>query len=280
MLNQMHSLGGIIALVFMIWNPSSVSAGTLECPPGTNHVEETTAGDAVGEWCEKDGARQGPYILREEGTLSRSGEFKDGKMNGLWRRYSKTGKLIDEGTWADNLPDGVWTFFDSEGKVSNRMTFARGERVIKDQVKTVPNPWIWKRGQILGAGIFQDSGGQVGTAFLSFVPGYHRGELTEWVSALALGGLKSRDSVKPVVWVFSASAGMRLRLSGFERFRLEPRIGVHSWLGSATAASFHIDTGYDFLPGRAAVVAGVEQVSFKVNGTTLLKVGVEYRFQD
>jgi hypothetical protein len=194
-------------------------------------------------------------------------------MNGLWKRYSKSGAVLDEGSWTDNQPDGVWTFFDPDGKVLNRITFIRGDRVDNESPR-----WILKRGQALGAGVFQKSGGQVGTGFFCYSPGYRRGEFTEWVGALSWGGLKSRDSVKPVVWVISASAGMRLRLKNFDRFRVEPRVGVHSWLGSATAPSFHLDTGYDFYRGKAAVVAGLEQVNFKVNPTTLLKVGLEYRF--
>ena len=268
----MRSIVGASAITLMLLSPSSF-AEPVRCPEGSLHVEEKTDEGATGEWCEKDGVRDGPYILHEDGVLSRTGEFKQGKMSGLWRRYSRKGQLIDEGTWSDNLPDGTWTFFDQDGKITHQLSFDRGERV-----RNEPSPWILKRGQILGAGFFQSSGGRVGTGLVSYVPGFKRGQLTEWVGALTLGGLKSRDSIKPVVWVLSASAGMRLRMSGFERFRLEPKVGIHSWLGSATAASFHLDTGYDILSGRAAWVGGLEHVGFKVNGTTLIRFGFEYRF--
>ncbi len=273
-LKLMLPVRGRLAIAFSLLFPLPLFASTVSCPEGSVHVEETSETGAVGEWCEKDGLRHGPYVLREEGVLTRSGEFNHGKMSGLWKRHSKSGTVLDEGNWTENQPDGIWTFYDPDGKVLNRITFVRGERVENSS----PQRWIWKRGQVLGAGVFQKSGGQVRTAFLNYLPGYRRGELTEWVGALSWGGLKSRDSVKPVVWVLSASAGMRLRLENFDRFRVEPRIGVHTWLGSANAASFHFDTGYDFVPGKAAVVAGLEHVNFKVNPTTLIKVGLEYRF--
>ena len=255
--------------------PLGSSKEPVTCPQGANRVEEATEDDALGEWCEKDGVREGPYRLWNQGLLSRTGEFKQGRMTGNWKRYSKTGQLTDEGAWRDNRPEGVWTFYDAEGRVSDRIQFQNGERV-----STEPDSWTWKRGQLLGARIFQESGGQVGTAFISFVPGKKRGPLTEWIGALSLGGLKSRDPVKPLVWVLTASGGMRFRIKGFESFRIEPRVGVHSWVGSATASSVHLDTGYEIVPGRTAIVAGLERVSFKVNSATLLRFGLEYRIGD
>jgi hypothetical protein len=247
----------------------------LTCPQGSSLVEETGEEENIGEWCEKEGIREGPYRLWAHGVLRRAGEFNKGQMTGVWRRYTDKGRLTDEGAWNENRPDGVWSFYDSTGRMVDRVLFNKGERV-----STKPDTWIWKRGQLMGARIFQKSGGQVGTAFLSFVPGKKRGPLTEWVGAISLGGLKSRDPVKPLVWVLSASAGMRFRINGLESFRFEPRIGAHSWIGSAIAPSLHLDSGYELVPGRAAIVGGIERVSFKVNQATLLRVGFEYRFGD
>jgi len=253
-------------------------ADSLVCPEGSTHVEESTETGELGEWCEKNGLRDGAYRLQVHGVVVRSGEFRQGRMNGVWKRYSESGRLVDEGPWKDNRPDGTWTFYDTLGKIHHQTTYQEGVPVPESMEE--PNPWIWKRAQVLGAAILQRSGGQVGTLFLSYHPGFKRGELTEWVGAISAGGLKSRDSAKSFVWVLSGSAGMRFRLKQLARLRLEPRIGIQSWLGSATAPALHFDCGYDFLDGRAAVVGGVEQVNFKVNGTTVLRIGLEYRFGD
>jgi hypothetical protein len=263
---------------FMVGWGSPALSDELGCPGGSTRVEEATETGELGEWCERNGLREGAYRLRVQGVVVRSGEFRQGRMNGVWKRYSESGRLIDEGPWKDNRPDGTWTFYDTLGNVHHQTLYREGLPVPDPTGES--NPWIWKRAQVLGAAILQRSGGQVGTLFLSYHPGFKRSELTEWVGAISVGGLKSRDPSKPFVWVLSGSAGMRFRLKQLERLRLEPRIGIQSWIGSATAPSLNFDTGYDFLEGRAAVVGGVEQVNFKVNGTTVLRVGLEYRLGD
>lgn len=262
---------------------ATAQGAPLECPATAVRIEEKTESGDRGEWCEVMGIREGPYRLWVGDRLERSGNFKAGKMSGQWQRYHSSGSVSDEGTWEDNLPHGTWSFFSPSGAVIETRQFDRGSAVSAEVKNTLPsppgNPWILDRARAEWVGIYQKSGGQLGTLFSSWVPSWRRGPLSEWVGGFGLGFLKSRSSERDWVFAVDLSAGIRLRPAFADAWFSEFRAGVQSWIGSsATAPSVHLRLGRGWMENRLAVTAGVQRVLFEVNHTTLVGAGLEYRF--
>ena len=46
-----------------------------------------------------------------------TGDFRDGKQEGLWNRYHPGGELMDTGRYADGKKTGEWKYYDAAGKL-------------------------------------------------------------------------------------------------------------------------------------------------------------------
>ena len=111
----------------------ALSAGALDCPPGTTHAGEPPPyGNS--EWCERPGPdgkprRHGPArdyldldLVHVEST------WRDGFLDGPWMQYHRDGKKAAEGRYRDGERDGPWTFWYASGKVEEEATYEMGRR--------------------------------------------------------------------------------------------------------------------------------------------------------
>jgi len=52
-----------------------------------------------------------------------AGGFKNGKQEGLWKRYGENGVLCDAGKYVDGKKAGVWKYYDPGGKLRRPKTY-------------------------------------------------------------------------------------------------------------------------------------------------------------
>lgn len=84
-------------------------------------------------WCEKrlPNGRQvkhGWYMAwHTNGVKSEVGRYKDGKLDGTWLRYHKSGPLAVQAEFRDDLQHGVMVRFDAGGTETERLNFQAGE---------------------------------------------------------------------------------------------------------------------------------------------------------
>ncbi|ASZ13529.1 hypothetical protein KTO58_06530 [Chitinophaga pendula] len=67
--------------------------------------------------------KQGHWIeeipgLRGEPGYSWEGDYKNGRKEGLWKKYAETGALIAQETFKNNVLDGYCTYYYTNGKKS------------------------------------------------------------------------------------------------------------------------------------------------------------------
>ncbi len=90
----------------------------LVCPKGAKRKGKWSSWD--GEiWCEKGGKKHGPYLFREEGydmsegVQGSSGEYVNGKKQGLWQWYASfSGSSY--GAYVADLEHGLWLVEERE----------------------------------------------------------------------------------------------------------------------------------------------------------------------
>ena len=51
------------------------------------------------------------------------GKFKNGKQEGLWKRYHSNGELYDVGSYLDGKKTGLWKYYDAKGNLSHTKTY-------------------------------------------------------------------------------------------------------------------------------------------------------------
>ena len=51
--------------------------------------------------------------------------YKDGKLSGPMKTYSRRGKLMQEAQYRDGLKHGTYTIYDKRGRVLKEMRFLR-----------------------------------------------------------------------------------------------------------------------------------------------------------
>lgn len=69
----------------------------------------------------KDGKANGKFIqYYKSGTLEKTGFFKNGLEDGKWVYYAPYGEKIMEGFMKNGFKDGVWVWYESDGKVIDK----------------------------------------------------------------------------------------------------------------------------------------------------------------
>jgi antitoxin component YwqK of YwqJK toxin-antitoxin module len=71
-------------------------------------------------------------IYRENGTLLRTVEIKNGVLNGICTYYYSTGQVLMTGNYESNHQNGVWTEYDISGKVVQKPEYGYGTNIADD----------------------------------------------------------------------------------------------------------------------------------------------------
>lgn len=66
-------------------------------------------------------------LFHENGQLSYKGNFKDGKMEGLWEGYHQNGQVHYKGNYKDGERDGLWESYDVNGNLESKDNYKDGE---------------------------------------------------------------------------------------------------------------------------------------------------------
>jgi hypothetical protein len=101
----------------------------LECEPGTRpRGEAPPAGREA--WCESDttGVRQGWYLAwHPNGRLERAGRYVEGRRQGTWVRFWKTGGRRAQANFENDEEHGILVLWDPLGRVEREIPFVHGE---------------------------------------------------------------------------------------------------------------------------------------------------------
>ncbi len=63
---------------------------------------------------EKEGNRLKGTYFYENGQISQTGYFVDGKLNGEWQMFDEEGNKLAMGTYTNGKKTGKWTFWEGE----------------------------------------------------------------------------------------------------------------------------------------------------------------------
>ena len=56
--------------------------------------------------------------------------FKNGRRDdGIWKLYSKAGKLKSKGYYRNGKKDGPWEYYDNDGDIERQINFRNGIEV-------------------------------------------------------------------------------------------------------------------------------------------------------
>lgn len=103
---------------------------SIDCSEiGPTHVYETTLTETRQrtESCLLDGVLDGPHLVTTlEGQVVTRGQYLQGELSGLWRRWFPSGKPRDEGPWMASRPEGPWKFWDEQGTLRREGRFRDG----------------------------------------------------------------------------------------------------------------------------------------------------------
>lgn len=61
-----------------------------------------------------------------DGTVKAKGPYTDGKMQGEWQFFKKTGQLWQVGHFKDDQKHGSWIRYDVDGNIEYSETFEEG----------------------------------------------------------------------------------------------------------------------------------------------------------
>ena len=81
----------------------------------------------------KEGLKHGEWIAYHPGGKNPAvvTSYKDGKLDGSMKTYSRRGKLLQETEYKDGLKHGKFVIYDSRGKVVKEMRFSEGMQIIE-----------------------------------------------------------------------------------------------------------------------------------------------------
>ena len=65
----------------------------------------------------------------ENGQLKSEGNWKDGKMEGLWKYYYENGQLELEGNQKDGKTDGLWKKYYENGQLKYESIYKNGNKI-------------------------------------------------------------------------------------------------------------------------------------------------------
>lgn len=95
-------------------------------PDGSIKVEGTylnDIADGVRKEYYSDGSLKIAYIMRQ-GVVEEAGQMdKQGRKQGLWRSYYRSGKTKTEGSYKDDVRIGEWTYYFENGSVEQTGTY-------------------------------------------------------------------------------------------------------------------------------------------------------------
>jgi antitoxin component YwqK of YwqJK toxin-antitoxin module len=86
----------------------------------------------------KDDKKQGEWIAYQPGgkTPSVISNYKNGKLHGTMKQYSRRGKLQQEMSYKDGLKHGKTVIYDKRGKTIKEVNYKNGLRVIEGKENT------------------------------------------------------------------------------------------------------------------------------------------------
>lgn len=87
----------------------------LECEAGS--TSQPAPAPEPTWYCTRDtGVRHGSFFsLYPDQSIAISGSYKDGKLDGAWKRFYPGGALAEEGTYVGGMPDGTWRQLARDG---------------------------------------------------------------------------------------------------------------------------------------------------------------------
>ena len=59
-------------------------------------------------------------------------ELVNGKFDGKWNRWSKSGQMMSEWNYKNGKKDGKWTSWYENGQIKNQVTYKDGECISRD----------------------------------------------------------------------------------------------------------------------------------------------------
>ena len=76
----------------------------------------------------KDNQKHGEYVSYwENGKISSSGYFDNGKMDSLWNFWDQSGNIEGISRWKGDLKHGKWTAFYNSGQIQKESIFHKGK---------------------------------------------------------------------------------------------------------------------------------------------------------
>ncbi len=111
--------------------PDAPEPPKLQCDAGT---QETVAPAPEPTWfCARpDGTRHGPFVtLFPDLTIQIEGLYRDGKLDGTWRRHYPGGAIAEQGQFVAGLKDGKWKQLSPTGATLGEYQLKLGTGVEK-----------------------------------------------------------------------------------------------------------------------------------------------------
>ncbi|HUS30385.1 MAG TPA: hypothetical protein VMZ53_17875 [Kofleriaceae bacterium] len=98
----------------------------LACESGTSATQAPYP-DPVWFCARPDGVKHGPFFtLFPDLQLEIEGHYKDGKLDGVWKRHHHGGAIAEEGAYVAGVPDGEWRQLDETGNVLGTYKLKKG----------------------------------------------------------------------------------------------------------------------------------------------------------
>ncbi len=100
--------------------------------PGEKYIESYANGQPrIVKKMKKSGNKLVPAYLTEyfeNGQISKEGPYKNGKRDGLWKTYYKTGELWSEIYFNNGQPDSNTTAYYPNGKIRYQGFYTKGQK--------------------------------------------------------------------------------------------------------------------------------------------------------
>ena len=90
-------------------------------------IEYSDSGNVIKKGQFLMGVKEGPWIY-EMGDQKETGNYIDGKKNGIWQHYYKNGKINFEGEFVDGEPNGKHKYYFETGKIKEEGPYIMGSK--------------------------------------------------------------------------------------------------------------------------------------------------------
>ena len=86
----------------------------------------------------KEGLKDGDWIAYHPGgkMAAVASSYKEGKLHGTMKQYSRRGKLLSEIGYKDGLKHGRFIMYDKRGGVLNERRYEHGMQIIEGKTNT------------------------------------------------------------------------------------------------------------------------------------------------